>query len=140
MGAAGAAREGVGAHLFAHLIPYHDSCLEQCRRGLGERAVERAANDGAREDLFDAVAYAMAEKAAAAAAPPRDDVPLTRRRAQSDQQRHRRQAGDLSATAEGHVEHIVSKLSFTSRAQIAAWVARRRNESLGYAALRIRAT
>jgi DNA-binding CsgD family transcriptional regulator len=26
-------------------------------------------------------------------------------------------------TAEGHVEHILSKLGFTSRAQVAAWVA-----------------
>jgi DNA-binding NarL/FixJ family response regulator len=26
-------------------------------------------------------------------------------------------------TAEGHVEHILSKLGFTSRTQIAAWIA-----------------
>ena len=26
-------------------------------------------------------------------------------------------------TAEGHVEHILAKLGFTSRAQVAAWVA-----------------
>ena len=26
-------------------------------------------------------------------------------------------------TAEGHVEHILTKLGFTSRAQIAAWIA-----------------
>ncbi|MFD4194097.1 LuxR C-terminal-related transcriptional regulator [Amycolatopsis thermoflava] len=29
-------------------------------------------------------------------------------------------------TADGHVERILSKLGFTSRAQIAAWMARRR--------------
>jgi non-specific serine/threonine protein kinase len=28
-------------------------------------------------------------------------------------------------TAEGHIEHILTKLGFSSRAQIAAWVARR---------------
>lgn len=28
-------------------------------------------------------------------------------------------------TAEGHVEHILSKLGFTSRVQIAAWVGRK---------------
>ena len=26
-------------------------------------------------------------------------------------------------TAEGHVEHILTKLGFTSRAQVAAWIA-----------------
>jgi non-specific serine/threonine protein kinase len=31
-------------------------------------------------------------------------------------------------TAEGHVEHILSKLGFTSRAQIAAWVAERKGD------------
>jgi serine/threonine-protein kinase PknK len=30
-------------------------------------------------------------------------------------------------TAEGHVEHILTKLGFTSRAQVAAWVSRRRS-------------
>ncbi len=29
-------------------------------------------------------------------------------------------------TAEGHVEHILTKLGFTSRSQIAGWVAERR--------------
>jgi len=29
-------------------------------------------------------------------------------------------------TAEGHVEHILAKLGFTSRVQIAAWVTQRR--------------
>jgi non-specific serine/threonine protein kinase len=29
-------------------------------------------------------------------------------------------------TAEGHVEHILTKLGFTSRAQIAAWVTEQR--------------
>jgi len=28
-------------------------------------------------------------------------------------------------TAEGHVEHILTKLGFTSRAQVAAWAAER---------------
>jgi len=29
----------------------------------------------------------------------------------------------LQRTAENHVEHILTKLGFTSRAQVAAWVA-----------------
>ena len=34
-------------------------------------------------------------------------------------------------TAEGHVEHILSKLGFTSRAQIAVWVAEHRESNRG---------
>jgi DNA-binding NarL/FixJ family response regulator len=33
-------------------------------------------------------------------------------------------------TADGHVERILSKLGFTSRAQIAAWMARREKTHL----------
>ncbi|RYY42051.1 MAG: hypothetical protein EON53_16815, partial [Actinomycetales bacterium] len=32
-------------------------------------------------------------------------------------------------TAQGHVEHILSKLGFTSRAQVAAWVVEERQSS-----------
>jgi DNA-binding CsgD family transcriptional regulator len=31
-------------------------------------------------------------------------------------------------TAQNHVQHILTKLDFTSRAQIAAWVTAQRNE------------
>ena len=34
-------------------------------------------------------------------------------------------------TAEGHVEHILAKLGFTSRAQVAAWVAASRPDGEG---------
>ena len=34
-------------------------------------------------------------------------------------------------TAEGHVEHILAKLGFTSRAQVAAWVAGSRPDGEG---------
>ena len=34
-------------------------------------------------------------------------------------------------TAEGHIEHILTKLGFNSRAQIAAWAAGRRGQSGG---------
>ena len=36
-----------------------------------------------------------------------------------------------SRTAEGHVEHILNKLSFTSRAQVAVWVAEHRETASG---------
>jgi non-specific serine/threonine protein kinase len=33
-------------------------------------------------------------------------------------------------TAQGHVEHILRKLGFSSRAQVAAWVAERQARSM----------
>jgi DNA-binding NarL/FixJ family response regulator len=35
-------------------------------------------------------------------------------------------------TAEGHVEHILTKLGFTSRAQVAAWAAATQPEMTGH--------
>ena len=32
-------------------------------------------------------------------------------------------------TAEGHVEHILAKLNFTSRSQVAAWIAQQTSRS-----------
>ncbi|TQK45192.1 regulatory LuxR family protein [Streptomyces sp. SLBN-118] len=80
------------------------------------------------------MAYALEESLAPTPPPPANEAtaPLTRRE---------RQVADLVArgmtnneiaaeltisrrTAEGHVEHILTKLGFTSRAQIAAWAAR----------------
>ena len=75
------------------------------------------------------------ERPQPAAPPPSDtSMPVTRRK---------RQVADLLAqglsnkeisgrlvisarTAESHVEHILTKLGFTSRAQVAAWTAGRR--------------
>jgi non-specific serine/threonine protein kinase len=74
----------------------------------------------------------------AAAEPAEDDVPLTPREAEVAQlvgqgMSNREIAEKLvisHRTAQGHVEHILRKLGFTSRSQVAAWVAERQARSM----------
>jgi non-specific serine/threonine protein kinase len=131
LGAAEALGHSVGrsaAVLFPNLLAYHDQCERLTRRALGARAFEAAHRRGGASSSQEAIAYALGEQAAAAEPPTRTD--LTKRE---------REVADLVAqgltnraiadrlvisrrTAQGHVEHVLAKLGFTSRAQIAAWV------------------
>jgi len=80
------------------------------------------------------VADALDQTKRAASAPPASEVGLTARELQiadlvADGLSNREIAAKMviaQRTAEGHVEHILAKLGFTSRVQIAAWVTQRR--------------
>jgi len=122
----------LGAPLFGfrHLVPYHEQCIALARSTLGDRAFEAATVQGARLSLHEVVAYALEERTET---PPSDDD------GQRGLTRREREVADLVArglsnkeiantlviaqrTAETHVEHVLTKLGFTSRAQIASWV------------------
>ncbi|MFE5703396.1 protein kinase [Rhodococcus koreensis] len=133
MGTAEGLGQAVGSpkvHIPA-LRTYHEKHELQIRRALGERAFESAYRRGMSLSLHEAVAYALDEPSPEASK--RDDsaaATLTRRE---------REVADLVAqgltnkaiaaqlvisprTAQGHVEHILAKLGFTSRTQIASWI------------------
>ncbi|WP_027500674.1 ATP-binding protein [Rhodococcus sp. UNC363MFTsu5.1] len=111
------------------LHEYHDETELRVRAALGKRAYEAAFGQGAGMSFDDGIAYALDEQPQGV--PTAGGAPaLTRRE---------RQVADLVAqgmtnraiaehlviaprTVEGHVEHVLAKLGFTSRAQIAAWV------------------
>ncbi|MGP3959508.1 ATP-binding protein [Nonomuraea sp. 3N208] len=127
----------VGAPLsgYGHLAGYHDACQVRTREALGEGAFAAAVRRGARLPYEEAVAYALAEDkpggAEAGEAPEaREQAPLTRREREIAQlvaqgMTNKEIAASLviaQRTAEGHIEHILSKLGFNSRAQIAVWV------------------
>jgi predicted ATPase/DNA-binding CsgD family transcriptional regulator len=144
LGAAQAVREeiGVALHGFAHLVTYHDQAEARVRRGLGDPAFDKAFHDGLDFTLDDAVAYGLNEKAKPAARTKQDDsaTPLTRREAEvaelvAQGMSNKAIAAKLvvaQRTAEAHVENILVKLGFTTRAQIAAWLAERRaQQTLG---------
>jgi predicted ATPase/DNA-binding CsgD family transcriptional regulator len=113
----------------------HGQCESTTVAALGEQEFRAAFRRGMDLELEDAISFAigeeLAEEVPAIAAP----TPLTRR----EQQVADLIAGGLSnkeiaaslviarRTAEGHVERILQKLGFTSRAQIATWVTERRN-------------
>jgi predicted ATPase/DNA-binding CsgD family transcriptional regulator len=116
---------------FAPAFAFRRRCEDQARAGLGGSAFDDAFRSGTQLTLEQAAGPQQPEDRPAG--PPRRGSAegLTRRE---------RQIADLIAlgktnkeiaamlviaprTAEGHVEHILAKLGFSSRARIAAWVA-----------------
>ncbi|MDI9915490.1 protein kinase [Rhodococcus sp. IEGM 1379] len=108
----------------------HEECVRQTRLGLGHRVFETEFKKGAKLKTADATALALDEDQFVASPPPHNAASLTKRESE---------VADLVATgltnkaiatklvisqrtAQGHVEHILTKLGFTSRAQIAGWV------------------
>ena len=121
---------------FKPLAGFQRDCERQARQALGEQAFHAAYDRGLQLPARDAIAYALQlppdkpqEQAPAPAVP--DGAPLTPRELQVARLIARgRSNKEIAAqlvisqrTAEGHVEHILTKLGFTSRAQVAAWSA-----------------
>jgi predicted ATPase/DNA-binding NarL/FixJ family response regulator len=131
LGVAEAVWQAAGAALFSDLIDFHDDCAAQAHRALGDRAFTLAARRGRALALDDLIAYALGEQERVAESLPVAEAVLTRREYETatlvaQGLSNREIAAKLvisQRTAEGHVEHILAKLGFTSRAQIAAWVA-----------------
>jgi predicted ATPase/DNA-binding CsgD family transcriptional regulator len=136
LGAAHAHWTDVGASItaFGHLIGHHNACERQTRDALGDAAFADAFHHGQAMTYDDAIAYALDEPARPTAPAPHEDdgsPPLTRRERQvADLIAQGLSNRDIAArlvisqrTAESHVEHILTKLGLTSRAQVAAWQA-----------------
>ncbi|RZU49235.1 non-specific serine/threonine protein kinase [Krasilnikovia cinnamomea] len=120
---------------FRSLKEFHDECATAVRGRLGRRAFEAALRRGAEWTPAEAVAAALEQPGRVPM--PRTDAPagadfgLTRREREvaaliAEGLTNREIAARLvvaQRTAEGHVENILSKLGFTSRAQVAGWLA-----------------
>jgi non-specific serine/threonine protein kinase len=108
---------------------------DEARRLIGDKAFDAAFVRGSELAIDEILAFACQEK--------RPAIPQQPRRAAAVITRREREIAELVAsglsnkeiaaslvisprTAEGHVEHILAKLGFNSRAQIAAWVAAQR--------------
>lgn len=131
LGAAEALGASIGSSsvMFEKQMSYHDQCEQDARTSLGERAFVSAHRKGARLGDADAVAYALDERGSGTSTTPRSD-PLTAREreiaalvAQGDTNSAIAAKLFISPrTVAGHVEHILAKLGFTSRTQIATWI------------------
>ncbi|MGW0173960.1 protein kinase domain-containing protein [Rhodococcus sp. NPDC003322] len=125
---------GTSTVMVPHLLVHHDEYERTARRALGQQAFQAAHREGGSLDLDAAIAYALGEEPTTAPTTPGTSTELTKRE---------RQVADLVAegltnkaiaarlvisqrTVDGHVEHILTKLGFTSRAQIAAWTVEHR--------------
>ncbi len=138
LGAAHTQLTDLGKHLIPILVRGHDACEEQTRQAIGDAAFTEAFRLGQALILDDALAYALDERPQPAAPPPSDTpAPLTRRERQvadllAQGLSNKEIAGKLvisPRTAESHVEHILTKLDVTNRAQVAAWIAAQRPTS-----------
>jgi predicted ATPase/DNA-binding CsgD family transcriptional regulator len=124
-------RSGTEPSSFApELLGVHAKSAEEVLRTLGQAAYERAHAEGRRHDtLSSAIDFALADEPGPSrrAAPP--GGPLTRREEQvaalvAQGLSNRQIASTLARsprTVDGHVENILAKLGFASRAQIASW-------------------
>ena len=134
LGAAAGLWQSMGTTLdgFEPLAGHHRDCERRARQALGEAPFQAAYHRGLELPAVDAVAYALQQPPEKPSAPAiSDSTPLTPRKLQVARLiAAGRSNKDIAAelvisqrTAENHVEHILAKLGFTSRAQVAAWVA-----------------
>ncbi len=122
---------GGSSTMYPHLLAYHAECERGTLDMLGRQRYESAYRAGAAMSFDTAISFALGEQHQIVPATDRMSASLTKRE---------REVVDLIAegltnkaiatrlvisqrTAQGHVEHILTKLGFTRRAQIAAWAA-----------------
>lgn len=115
---------------FPSLIGYHTECMQTAHRVLDKRSFEAAYRQGRNLGLDEAVAYALGESTSKSQPAVMASIAtLTKRERQVAEVVAQGLTNSAIAsrlvisprTAQGHVEHILTKLGFTSRAQIAAW-------------------
>jgi predicted ATPase/DNA-binding NarL/FixJ family response regulator len=126
---------------FRVLAADHDACERQVRQALGEVEFSRAFRQGWVSAVSELFAYALDERDQPSPKPSAGVVPalLTRRERQvaelvADGLSNKEIAATLvisQRTAESHVEHILTKLSFTNRAQVAVWITAQRADGVG---------
>ncbi|WP_063057700.1 protein kinase domain-containing protein [Nocardia sienata] len=116
--------------VYQNMAGFHEQCEHDARAALGDRRFDAAHQQGQTMGMDAAVAYALGEPATGAGSSADHASDLTRRERQvaelvAQGLSNRQIATKLvisQRTAQGHVENILTKLGFTSRAQIAAWV------------------
>ena len=115
---------------YQHLYPFHEACVQTSTEQLGTARFEAAFERGASFSVDDAISYALGERPTTAVSSEQDSV-LTARELEIAELiaaglSNRQVATRLTIsvrTAETHAQHILIKLGFRARAQIASWVA-----------------
>ncbi|MGW0042306.1 ATP-binding protein [Rhodococcus sp. NPDC003348] len=112
------------------LFGHHDRIVRESTDAIGQKAFEAAFARGRALRVDAAIAYALGDQTSAEPSASAPTERLTRRQreiaelvAQGMTNKAIAQQLVISQrTAEGHVENVLTKLGFTTRAQIAAWV------------------
>ncbi|MFG2514079.1 ATP-binding protein [Streptomyces sp. NPDC048584] len=134
-------RSGGSIDTVGALRKFRDASLEQFRDRFSERVLATLMSSGAELSPSQVLAYAMGVQDSGGPNGERAEVfrPLTDREWQvarqiADGLGNRQIAGRLAIsprTVDAHVAHILDKLAFGSRTQVAAWVAERRRQPRG---------
>ncbi|HEX6683690.1 MAG TPA: LuxR C-terminal-related transcriptional regulator [Candidatus Limnocylindrales bacterium] len=130
LGAAETVREGVGSWFSPHLGPLITEALQSAGTALGEAALRAELDAGKRMSREAAIALALGEPDDNVADSPAS-TPLGKRQAQvarlvADGLSNKQIAARLlisEHTVDSHIRGIMDKLGFSSRTQIAAWMA-----------------
>jgi DNA-binding CsgD family transcriptional regulator len=117
--------------VFGNLYEFHDHTVTRVRGRMGDASFESALRRGADLSPAEVLEQALERQAKPGASGQRSGDTLTPREREvaklvAEGLSNREIAARLvvaQRTAEGHVENILSKLGFTSRAQVAAWMA-----------------
>ncbi|NUR29108.1 MAG: AAA family ATPase [Catenulispora sp.] len=127
----------IGAPLFGskHMLAQREQFEEAAREAVGPAAFDAAFARGTGLTVEEAIALAVGETVSPSGAPQRTGTVLTRRELEiaelvADGLSNKEIATRLVIsvrTAEAHVEHILTKLGFASRAKIATWVTDQRD-------------
>ena len=141
MGASERVSRSVGSSrvLLPGLLEFHETCDREVRQSLGDRDFRAAFNKGAALRFHSAIDYALREQQRAPTKTPAS-LPSTRPTKRELEVAELIAEGlsnkEIAArlvisprTAQGHVEHLLVKLGFTSRAQIAVWVVESRGDN-----------
>ncbi|OUS88539.1 protein kinase [Rhodococcus sp. NCIMB 12038] len=111
------------------LVQYRDRCDRDTRNALSEAAIGVAQGKGNKLGVASAVAYALGEQSPASYTGSGQAEPTKREREVAELVAEGLTNKEIAArltisvrTAQGHIEHLLAKLGFTSRAQIAAWI------------------
>ena len=130
-----------------HIVGFHEQCEASLRHALGDQAFQAAFRRGTQFTLERALGYALGDGHDAGLPgqrrpeepPSAGTATLTRREREiaglvAQGMSNRQIAAKLviaQRTAEAHVEHMLSKLGFTARTQITAWVAEHHDSAPG---------
>lgn len=134
LGAGTGLRTRLGGSLVPLLAPLHERTSAGLRRRLGEHHYAAAIAKGQAYSAGDAVAVALADRKQPRRSASDAHPALTHREREvadlvAEGLSNKEIAGTLvisRRTVEGHVENLLSKLGFSSRSQIAVWVAGQR--------------
>ena len=133
LGAAETVQTGVGASMLPYVAPAVAQARESATAALGERRFQAEFEAGRDLNREAAIGLALGEPVQAAVAGSGDTAPspLSKREAEvahlvTDGLSNKQIAARLvisEHTVDSHIRHILNKLGFNSRAQIAAWMA-----------------